>query len=92
MNPWGYDEMEIDYGGERMTRRGIQPCRCRMSTEFGYDIQRWVGGDRSWTPIGSPVPFVQIGLVIEDEPVVLIRCGGCGSEVLREYEQSGEVE
>ena len=92
MKPWGYDEMEIDYGAERMTRRSIQPCRCRMSMEFGYDVHRWVGGNRSWMPIGSPIPFAKIGSKIEHESVVLIRCGGCGSEVLREYEQSGEGE
>jgi len=60
-------------------------CECKYQKEknWGYEIQKWVGGAKSWKFVANVRRFQDaIGAALAHQ-YVLIRCRGCGSELKR---------
>ncbi len=69
--------------------RIVRRCHCRQQTEkaWGYDLCEWVGGRKSWKNHGKATHPEDVVKYAADKGLktILIRCNGCGSDVLREY-------
>lgn len=67
-------------------RKRLQACRCRFMAEknWGYDIQKYVGGHKYWKPIGCAPTIETAEAIIASYRAVLVRCNGCGKELLRD--------
>jgi hypothetical protein len=71
-------------------QRFVRPCRCKYQAEksWGYDLCEWVGGKESWKNHGSATHLEDVERYARKLKRVLIRCNGCGADVLREYSQA----
>jgi hypothetical protein len=69
--------------------RLVRRCHCRYQAEksWGYDLCEWVGGRKSWKNHGKATHPEDVVKYAADKGLktILIRCNGCGSDVLREY-------
>ena len=68
-------------------RATIKPCKCRYQKEhpWGYYLWSWIGGRASWKALWI-APNIEEALThAEQFQAVLIKCNGCGAEMLREY-------
>lgn len=63
----------------------MRQCLCGKADEFGYDIQKAVRPPKFWSWQASAKKFGQIRAIIAKHNFVLVRCNGCGSELLREH-------
>lgn len=71
-------------------RRFVRPCGCHYQREkpWGYEIQKWIGGRKSWRFVSSHKTAEGAQAAAERYPFVLIRCRGCGAEQVREMPAS----
>lgn len=67
--------------------RSVRRCQCKYQTEnpWGYNLCEWVGGKKSWHVHGSATHLEDVERYARKFKTVLIRCNGCGSDVVREY-------
>jgi hypothetical protein len=70
-------------------QRFVRRCRCRYQAEraWGYDLCEWIGGRKSWKNHGKATHPEDVVKYASDKGLktILIRCNGCGADVLREY-------
>lgn len=68
-------------------RTRLQVCKCRYQQEknWGYSIHKYVGGRKYWRGIGHTTSLETAEAIIASLPVALVRCNGCGGELLREH-------
>lgn len=70
----------------RSQQRLVRDCQCEYQKQqpWGYEIQKWVGGTRSWQ-YDTSVPTTAIALMATEKMTYdLIRCRGCGKEIVRD--------
>lgn len=67
--------------------RHIRRCHCKYQQEkaWGYNLQKWVGGRKSWQLIGNATHPEDVEKYARQFEAVLIRCNGCGDDIVREY-------
>ena len=69
--------------------RFVRRCWCKAQSEkaLGYDLCEWVGGRKSWKNHGGATYPEDIVKYASDKRLktILVRCNGCGADVLREY-------
>jgi len=70
--------------------RDIPHCKCSYQAEkaWGYSLHKRVGGSVSWKwlPVGSAITHEDIEKNARPFPIVLIRCNGCGADMVREHQ------
>ena len=73
----------------------VRRCHCRYQAEksWGYDLCEWVGGRKSWKNHGKATHPEDLVKYAADNGLktILIRCNGCGSDVLREYPANSRI-
>lgn len=73
--------------------RLVSRCQCKYQAEksWGYHLWKWVGGRKSWKGLGSTTHSEDVVKYAAEKklPTILIKCNGCGSEMLREYPANG---
>jgi hypothetical protein len=69
--------------------RLVRRCRCKYQTSsggaWGYNLQKWGGGHESWEEIGNATHLDDVERYAQRFETVLIRCNGCGADIVREY-------
>ncbi len=67
--------------------RHFEPCKCRYQRKknWGYDVQRYTGNATYWNFVGTARDVSEAKIMAEGFRTVLIRCNGCGSDMVREY-------
>lgn len=65
----------------------MTPCNCRYmkAKNWGYHIAVFIGGRRYWRAVGNAKNLDEVREIIAPIATVLVRCNGCGSDILREY-------
>lgn len=70
-------------------QRLVRPCRCKFQkkSDWGYIIFEWVGEPKYWRPYARRrrLPLAEAKKRARKYKHVLITCGGCGADVVREY-------
>lgn len=64
----------------------MKHCDCtyqKANHNWGYEIQKWIGGKKSWKFVTNVTKIQECRLAEQQIPYVLIRCRGCGSELIR---------
>lgn len=72
------------------TNISLRPCRCRYQQEkdWGYETMEWRGG---WVSIAAGVNLGDAAVAAARcKRGVLVRCLGCGAELLRQMEPKAE--
>lgn len=71
----------------------MKACNCQYQKQknWGYEIQKWVGGENSWEFLANVKRFMDAVGAAQAHQYVLIRCRGCGSELMRKM-GSGPVD
>lgn len=90
------NDYENTQAGSDCQERLVRRCHCRYQAEksWGYDLFEWVGGRNSWKKHGKATHPEDVVKYAADKGLktILIRCRGCGSDVLREYTANDDVE
>ena len=62
-------------------KRTVRRCECKYQAEkaWGYNVQQWVGGRRSWKDKGNAKTPEATEQLAGKFKTVLIRCNGCGA-------------
>jgi hypothetical protein len=68
-------------------QRQVRRCHCEYQKQkaWGYNLQKWVGGRKSWKEIGNATHPEDVEKYAQRFDTVLIRCNGCGADIVREY-------
>jgi hypothetical protein len=73
----------------------VSRCRCKYQAEksWGYHLWKWVGGRKSWKGLGSATHIEHVVKYAAQKklPTILIKCNGCGNEMIREYPAKPET-
>jgi hypothetical protein len=79
-------EKKLPVGQPRLVRH-LPRCLCKYQREksWGYQLMQWVGGRKSWKHLGNATHLEEVEIYARDYETVLVRCNGCGADVLREY-------
>ena len=69
-------------------QRLVRPCRCEYQTksDWGYILFEWVGAPKYWRKaLRNRSQLETVATAARKYRHVLISCGGCGADVVREY-------
>lgn len=70
-------------------QRLVRPCRCEFQkkSDWGYILFEWVGEPKYWRPYARHrrLPLAEAEKRARQYKHVLISCGGCGADIVREY-------
>lgn len=76
-------------------QRLVRPCRCEFQkkSNWGYFLFEWVGEPKYWRPYARHRRFAlaEVENRARKFKHVLISCGGCGADVVREYGPNGQA-
>lgn len=69
-------------------QRVVRRCACKYQTSsggaWGYNLQRWTGNP-AWEDMGNATHVADVEKSARKYLTILIRCNGCGMDILREY-------
>ncbi len=82
-------DIQIDTQSRGCMQRSVRPCRCEFQKKaaWGYILFEWVGDPKYWRPYGRGrrLSLEKAEKAARQYKRVLISCGGCGADVVREY-------
>lgn len=87
-----YATARVDNGGP--LQRLVKRCDCpqQAAKSWGYALWKWIGGRKPWHPIGTATHVDDVAKYAEKKNLqtILIKCQGCGAEILRQYPSNGQ--